>query len=187
MPIYTRTGDEGFTIRPGGRRVRKSDPCVAAVGAVDELNSHIGLCLQASAAAEQAPVREALEPLPAELLLVGAALAAAGTDQRTGVSVDEAAVRRMEGQIDEIWAKLPALSHFILPVGCELACRLHVARTVCRRAERAAVAAEDSGCRLAEIVLGYLNRLSDLLFALSRLANAGAGVEERVWKPQDKP
>ncbi len=89
----------------------------------------------------------------------------------------------MERQIDAAWAKLPELEHFILPEGCELACRLHVARTVCHRAERAVVAWADSGAgrEVPPEILRYLNRLSDLLFALARLANRKAGMGEETW------
>jgi cob(I)alamin adenosyltransferase len=185
MAIYTRSGDEGFTERPGAQRVRKSDPWVGAVGAVDELNAHIGVCLQSAGAKEQAPVREALTPLQSELLVVGALLGAAGTDQDPGVSLEDSAVQRMEQQIDDICSKLPPLRHFVLPGGCELACRLHLARTVSQRAERAIVAAADTGCPVPPIILRYLNRLTDLLFALGRLGNSNAGEQESVWNPQD--
>jgi cob(I)alamin adenosyltransferase len=195
MKIYTKRGDRGDTDpglprrRPGkpgdGRRVRKSDVRVAALGEVDELNAHIGLCLAACSAAGNGEVAEALRPVQGELCAIAAKLGAspAGGDLKP----DEAAPARMERQIDAAWAELPNLAHFILPEGCELACRLHVARTVCRRAERAIVALADSGAsdndtrKVPPEVFRYVNRLSDLLFALARLANRHAGVGEQTW------
>ncbi len=181
MTIYTRMGDEGFTNRPNGRRVRKSDQQIDAVGAVDELNSSIGWCFQAAGDGRQEEIREALAPLQSELLALGAVLAVAGTDSPPDVELDESAVERMERQIDAAWQKLPELKQFVLSRGCELACRLHVARTICRRAERAAVAAAEAEKRIPTALFKYLNRLSDLLFALARLANHNEGIDEQTW------
>ena len=97
----------------------------------------------------------------------------------------DSAVDRMAGQIDAATAKLGELEHFILPAGCELTCRLHVARTVCRRAERAVVAFAAAGGPVSAVVLRYLNRLGDLLFTLARLANHNAGVAEAPWPPKE--
>ena len=116
-----------------------------------------------------------------ELLCIGAHLAASGTKTKADVQLGASAVERMEKQIDEATASLPALEHFILPGGCELACLLHVARTVCRRAERCVVAASDAGLAVPAEALRYLNRLSDLLFVLARLANHLAGLDETIW------
>jgi cob(I)alamin adenosyltransferase len=180
--VYIKVGDEGFTFRPGGQRVPKSDPAVEAVGTIDELNAHLGLCL--AGAGELAPVREAIAPVQSGLLTVGALLAAAGTQERPSVNLDETAVAGMERQIDRMTAKLPELTHFILPAGCELACRLHVARTVCRRAERRAVALAEAGAPVPPEVLRYLNRLSDLLFTAARCADQAAGQADVVWPGQ---
>ncbi|HAU38378.1 MAG TPA: cob(I)yrinic acid a,c-diamide adenosyltransferase [Phycisphaerales bacterium] len=180
MTIYTSGGDEGFTTRPGGRRVPKSDAMLEAVGSVDELSSHLGLCLSAcdDACAE---IRDVLAQTQQELMVVGALLAAAGTGAAPKVTLDETSVRRMEQQMDRAVKQWGDLAHFILPRGCELAARLHVARTVCRRAERAAVKAVDSESRIPRIVLHYLNRLSDLLFTLARQANRANGCDEAPW------
>ncbi len=183
MKIYTRTGDAGDTTCSGGRRVRKSDVQVTAGGEIDELNAHIGSCLQTTEAAGAGKIAEALRPLPGELFVVGALLAAAGTDAKPNVSLDESAVRRMEGVMDRAGVELPQLTHFVLPGGCELACRLHVARTICRRAERAVVRVADAGIEVPPVVLKYLNRLGDLLFVLAREANFASGATEAVWKP----
>ncbi len=179
MRLFTKTGDDGTTGRPGGGRIGKDDPRVSALGAIDELNTHLGLCLQCGAA--DARLREALEPVQRELLAAGALLAAAGTDARPNVRLDDAAVARMEGQISDIEGRLPKLEHFIVPGGGEAACRLHVGRAVCRRAERAAVAARNAADDVPSVVLRYLNRLSDLLFVLARAANADAGIEDTPW------
>ena len=181
MKVHTKAGDEGFTFRPGKQRVRKIDICVEAVGDIDELNAHLGLCLQGTRGAEAAEVREALEPVQRELLTIGALLAAAGTDSRPNVALDESTVQGMEQQIDRLTTRLPELTHFILPGGCELACRLHVARTVCRRAERRVVALADAQTPVPPIIVRYLNRLSDLLFMVARLANHIAGVSDAGW------
>jgi len=178
MKIYTRTGDNGSTQRPGGQRARKADPLIAAVGEIDELNSHVGLCLQACG--QQRQIAEALKAVQPDLLAAGA-IVASGEAEGKGPP-DDAAVKRMERHIDAMTDKLPELKNFIIPGGCELACRLHVARAVCRRAERAVVAAADAGAQVPPVVLRYLNRLSDLLFVLARAANAAAGTEDAIWE-----
>jgi cob(I)alamin adenosyltransferase len=213
MPIYTRKGDAGDAHRPGGRRVRKSDALLEALGSLDEFNAHLGWCLQCAAgavaqakrkrsgrgegkslgrtpitdtAAAYRDIIEALTPLQGELMAMGALLAAAGRAGDPGVSLDPSAVARMEKQIDAAWAALPELRHFILPGGGEMSCRLHVARTVCRRAERRVVAAVDAGAPAPSVVLQHLNRMSDLLFAMARLADHAGGEEDRLWTPKKK-
>jgi cob(I)alamin adenosyltransferase len=178
MALYTKTGDGGETDRGDAQRVRKSDRRIVALGEVDELNAHVGLCLQGCSAAGDGEIAGMLRPIQGELMALASALAgrAGGAE-----GLDESAPARMEGQIDSAWELLPPLEHFVLPYGCELACRLHLARTVCRRAERAIVAHADAGGALPPTMLRYLNRLSDLLFALARLANHHAGVEEQTW------
>jgi len=186
MALYTRTGDGGFSQLPDGQGLRKSDPRLEAIGCLDELNAHLGLCIQAAAAGEaeasQREIADALAPLQAELLGLGAMLVAEKVNGPPGSRLKEAAVTRMEGQIDSAWAKAGELKRFIIPGGCELACRLHVARTVCRRTERVVVGLADTGAQVPALALGYLNRLSDLLFAMARLANRNAGVSEATWQ-----
>jgi len=188
MPVYTGKGDEGDTSGADGVPVRKTDLRVKALGGVDELNAHIGLCVQAASAGPLpdvagplADIVEALETVQRELFVMGAMLAVLTPGREAKVALDGAAVDRMERQIDQAWAKAGDLTHFILPGGCELACRLHVARTVCRRAERGVVVAADAGNAIPAVVLKHLNRLSDLLFALARLANHEAGQTEKQW------
>ncbi|MDY6912874.1 MAG: cob(I)yrinic acid a,c-diamide adenosyltransferase [Planctomycetota bacterium] len=179
MKLYTKTGDDGFTQQPGGQRVGKDSPCIEAVGSIDELSAQIGLCFQAAEQAGQVEIAEVLAPLQAELFGVGALLSTAEAD----VKPSDPAVERMERQIDAMCAELLKLASFILPGGCKLACRLHAARAVCRRAERRVVALAQAGAKLPPVVLRYFNRLGDLLFAAARMANHNAGVEEAVWKP----
>jgi len=184
MKVYTRTGDDGCTNGPDGRRVGKNDPGVVAVGDVDELNSHLGLCAASAGGSDaQVSVVQALAPIQAELFAVGATLAAARGEGPFEALLDDSAVGRMEQQIDAAIDRLGQLRHFVIPCGCELACRLHVARTVCRRAERAVAAYADTAA-VPAVVLRYLNRLGDLLFVLARLANRQAGVAETPWPPE---
>lgn len=183
MKAHTGTGDDGSTARLGGQRVRKSDARCEAAGTIDELGAHLGRCLQLAGAAGHEEIREALMPVQGELFAVGAVLAAAPAPAKTGVALDADAAGRLEQCIGRTQAKLPELKAFILPGGCELACELHVARTVCRRAERRLVAVADAGTDLPAAILKYANRLSDLLFALGRAANAAAGVREQQWTP----
>ena len=188
MKIYTKQGDAGDTRRLGGLKVRKSDPICDALGGIDELNAAIGWCLQAEQAASLAgasgssnAIIQSLSPLQGELLAIGSAIAAAGTAVSPKLTLDEDSILRMERQIDEAVHEMPPLTHFIIPGGTDLACRLHLARTICRRAERSLVAAMDAGLNVNPIIEKYINRLSDLLFTLARLANCAAGVPDRVW------
>jgi cob(I)alamin adenosyltransferase len=164
--IYTRGGDKGETSLGDGSRVSKLDPRVAAMGEVDELNSVVGWA-------------GGLDRIQNELFDLGADLSvpfAAGDDR---LRVNDEAIARLEEEIDAGNAALPELKSFVLPGGDERAARLFLARAVCRRAERAALAVSDAN-PLAAI---YLNRLSDLLFVLARAANAEAGVEGPLWRP----
>jgi len=181
MRIYTGAGDDGCTDRPDGQRLAKSDARVAASGEIDELNAHLGSCLATCGKAEDQTVRDVLSRVQQELCALGAEVAGAAKAGST-TRPDDALVRRLEREIDQIWRALPVLEHFLLPGGCQLASRLHIARTVCRRAERAVVAARQAGATISPEGLKYLNRLGDLLFALARKANHDAGRRERTWK-----
>lgn len=186
MKIYTRGGDAGQTGLFGGDRVAKDDPRVQAYGAIDELNAALGLVI----ALDEDGILEqpALVALQEDLFVIGARLAAADPRRalRKGTipELPEARVTVLEGWIDELTEELPPLDAFILPGGTPLAAQLQVARTVCRRAERAIVGLVDQQPDLAEVILPYMNRLSDLLFTLARAANHGAGVSETTWLPQ---
>jgi cob(I)alamin adenosyltransferase len=182
MKIYTKTGDDGSTSLLGGVRVAKSDRRIECYGTVDELNAALGL-----AAAAAAPPPEGLGAMLAqiqnELFVIGSHLATPQDDTRRLAQVpdlDEGAIKRLESQIDAADAELPPLRNFILPGGSEAAARLHLARTVCRRAERLLV--EFSGEQAVEpLVLRYLNRLSDWLFVYARWCNHRAGMADVPW------
>jgi len=181
-------GDGGDTCRFDGGAVRKSDPVVAAAGELDELCAHIGLCQAAETArlagqpdGQADDISAALGRVQVDLMAAGAMLSACGGKLASPASLGQAEIARMEAEIASVAAGLGRLKLLILPGGCELACRLHVARCVCRRAERAVVAAMDAGRACPAEVLGYLNRLGDLLFELARAANRDAGLEDRTW------
>ena len=179
MKLYTRTGDDGTTGLIGGRRVAKDDLRLDAYGTVDELNALLG-----AAAAGDAAWSAALAPVQDDLFVVGSHLAApdgaAGNVHLPPLPQD--ATARLERGIDAAEEQLPPLTSFILPGGTETAARLHVARCVCRRAERLTVALAHHG-PVPPAVLVYLNRLSDWLFAQARLANHRAGVADVPWHP----
>lgn len=171
MKIYTKRGDEGLTDLPGNRRLRKDDPRIEAVGMLDELNANLGWAIASINTGRHEGIRAKLQPVQAELQTAAALVASAGVGKDASVELDDRTVERMEQQMDEADKILPELTHFILLQGCELACRLHVTRTVCRRAERALAGAKECESEIPPIVLRYVNRLSDLLFVLARLAN----------------
>jgi cob(I)alamin adenosyltransferase len=185
MKIYTRTGDRGDTGLFGGGRVPKDDARVEAYGAVDELNAVLGVAIARLREDDEQQTADRLETVQADLFSLGAHLAtpAAEDGGRATAHVPdlpEGRVGEMEGWIDEAEAELEPLKVFILPGGGESAARLHHARTVCRRAERRVITlARDA--RLDDLVVVYLNRLSDLLFTLARLANRRAGTDDVPW------
>jgi cob(I)alamin adenosyltransferase len=175
--IYTRGGDAGETSLGDGSRVPKLDCRIAAFGAVDELNSLIGVALAGDVSDEIGPV---LERVQNELFDVGADVSVpfGVADERLRVSQEQ--IDRLEADCDRFNAGLPELKSFVLPGGSEAAARIHVARAVCRRAERAVLDAAEQ-VELNPLVPIYLNRLSDLLFILARTANVGH--DEPLWKP----
>jgi cob(I)alamin adenosyltransferase len=174
--IYTGGGDRGETSLGDGTRVPKLDCRIAAFGAVDELNSHIGLALAADL---PAAMREVLTRVQNELFDLGADLSVPfGVSDRLRIS--DAQISALEHDCDRFNVELPELTSFVLPGGSEVAARLHVARAVCRRAEREALEAAEQ-MEINQLALVYLNRLSDLLFILARTANAGG--PEPLWKP----
>lgn len=178
MKVYTRTGDRGETSLFAGGRVPKNDVRVDAYGTVDELNSLIGV-IRAYGIPEEAD--SWLETIQNELFVIGADLATpldASADWL--VRLDDALAGHLEAWIDQMTATLPALTNFILPGGTLAASQTHVARTVCRRAERLCVDLA-SVHPINEAVLKYLNRLSDFLFTLARYLNLQAGESEMKW------
>ena len=176
--IYTRGGDTGETSLGDGARVSKLDARIAAYGTVDELNSALGLTLAADCPEE---IRVVLGRVQNELFDLGADLSVP-MEREARLRVTQEQVDALERDCDRFNAELPELKSFVLPGGDEVAARLHVARTICRRAEREALVA--SGLYTVNpLALVYLNRVSDLLFILARTANAAAGHEEPLWKP----
>lgn len=176
--IYTRGGDAGETSLGDGSRVSKLDERIAAYGASDELNSAIGVVLAGGCPPDLA---EVLLRVQNELFDLGADLSVPiEHDGRLRVTQDQ--VDRLEADCDRFNAGLPELKSFVLPGGGETAARLHVARTVCRRAERDALVAAEA-TQVNPLTVVYLNRLSDLLFILARAANAADGHEEPLWRP----
>lgn len=182
MKIYTKTGDDGSTGLIGGHRVSKSDPRIECYGTIDELNSAIGL----AAVGADAAMPGMLRTIQNELFVIGAHLATGEGGGPKSLSIPDlhdTAVARLEEQIDQAEQVLPALRNFILPGGSELSARLHLARAVCRRAERLLVAlAQSPSANIDPILLQYLNRLSDWLFVHARLANHRAGLEDVPWE-----
>jgi cob(I)alamin adenosyltransferase len=178
--IYTGGGDRGETSLGDGSRVSKLDCRIGAFGTVDEVNAQLGVVL---AGEVPEPFRSVLERVQNELFDVGADLSVPwGVADR--LRIDDASIARLESDCDRFNAELSELRSFVLPGGTEAAARLHVARTVCRRAEREVLLAAEE-VELNPFVLVYLNRLSDLLFILARAANAAAGRDEPLWKPGD--
>jgi cob(I)alamin adenosyltransferase len=181
VKIYTRTGDSGDTGLFGGGRVGKDDQRVEAYGDVDELNAVLGM----ARAVEVMPrIDEVLVPVQRDLFAIGALLATPDRDRMAQhlekARIDEERITQLERLIDDADSELEPLRSFILPGGSPKAAALHVARTVCRRAERRVVALQRS-IEIPSLVVIYLNRLSDLLFTLARLANRRAGTGEVTW------
>tara|TARA_B100000686_G_scaffold42751_1_gene44689 strand:+ start:1853 stop:2419 length:567 start_codon:yes stop_codon:yes gene_type:complete len=183
--IYTRTGDTGDTGLFGGGRVSKGDLRVEAYGTVDELNAALGW---AASKVNEQEIKGHIETVQDDLFVIGADLATSPpTERRAQPKVpilDKSRIGEMESWIDAADDELPGLTAFVLPGGSEGAAALHMARTICRRAERAVVrlgTQED----VIDDVIPYLNRLSDLLFTLARLENHRAGISDREWSSPD--
>jgi cob(I)alamin adenosyltransferase len=182
MRIYTKTGDKGDTGLFGGGRVGKHHPRVEAYGEIDELNAVLGM----ARAVEMMPrIDEVLVPVQRDLFGLGALLATPDREkmekQLQKARIDDERIAQLERAIDAAESELEPLAAFVLPGGTPKAAALHVARTVCRRAERRVVALRETDDDVPPLVTIYLNRLSDLLFVLARLANRRAGAGEVTW------
>jgi cob(I)alamin adenosyltransferase len=181
MKIYTKTGDSGGTGLFGGGRVQKDDPRVEAYGDVDELNAVLGM----ARALEPLPrVDEVLVPIQRDLFSIGALLATPDLDKMHNhlakANIDDRRIKALEHAIDQCDEELEPLKAFIIPGGSQKGAVLHVARTVCRRAERRVVHLQRE-VEIPSLVVIYLNRLSDLLFTLARVANVRTGAGEVTW------
>jgi len=175
MKIYTRTGDTGETSLFGGARVRKDDARIEAYGTIDELNSFLGV---ARAGWPSSSLDGQLHLIQSDLFDIGAHLASPGTSRFGGP--DPARVSALEQTIDDMESELAPLKTFILPGGSLAAANLHVARTICRRAERLVVSLRDED-EATKASITYLNRLSDFLFVAARFANHQQGVADVPW------
>jgi cob(I)alamin adenosyltransferase len=181
VKIYTKTGDTGDTGLFGGGRVQKDDPRVEAYGDVDELNAVLGM----ARAIEALPrVDEVLVPIQRDLFSIGALLATPDLDKMHNhlakANIDDRRIKALEHAIDQCDEELEPLKAFIIPGGSQKGAVLHVARTVCRRAERRVVRLQRE-VEIPSLVVIYLNRLSDLLFTLARVANIRTGAGEVTW------
>jgi cob(I)alamin adenosyltransferase len=173
MPIYTKTGDKGETSLFGGTRVKKSHIQVEAYGAIDELNSWVGKIV---ATFPHEPLKSFFVQIQSDLFTIGGTLAGWKGD----LGPIESRITEMEVHIDALESKLPELTSFILPGGNDLSSTVHIARSVCRRAERDIVALSEKN-DIDPIILQYINRLSDLFFVTARFINGDAGVLEKLW------
>ncbi len=181
MKIYTKTGDKGVTSLFGGKRVSKDTDRIEAYGSVDELNSQLGVVRALKPPQE---IDRMLQRVQNDLFMLGADLATPETKSRKKIlRISSSQVEQLERDIDKLETSLPSLQHFILPGGTRTAAELHVARTICRRAERAVVRLSRTG-EIRTTPLVYMNRLSDFLFVAARSVNKTEGGEESIWAPQ---
>ena len=188
MKIYTKTGDKGTTALIGGTRVQKNNLRIESYGTVDELNSYIGLIKDQEISQE---IKQSLLKIQHDLFTLGAMLATPpeketlvnGNERLNIPKVDEKSILYLENEIDKMDAELPQMTHFILPGGHVAVSFCHVARCVCRRAERLSVALNEYE-HLNSTILKYLNRLSDYLFVLARKLSKELSVKEIKWIPE---
>ena len=178
MKIYTKTGDAGETGLFAGPRVLKDDPRIEAYGAVDELNAALGLVRSERLPPE---VEQTLERVQSDLFAVGAELATPNPEQQGTALTNLAMVTYLERAIDNLEAGLPPLKHFILPAGARGATLVHVARGICRRAERRVVTLMQAAS-VSPLIVQYLNRLGDYLFVAARFVNQETGASETIWQ-----
>jgi cob(I)alamin adenosyltransferase len=181
MKIYTKTGDQGETSLLGGTRVLKSDRRIETYGTVDELNSFIGLIADLDPDKERTAL---LRNIQSRMFTIGSSLAAENDRAKDfKPDLEESDITQLETAIDEMNTVLPSMTNFIIPGGHQLISTTHVARTVCRRAERRVIELAASA-DVEEIVVRYLNRLSDFLFVLARKQCFDMGIDEVPWKPK---
>jgi cob(I)alamin adenosyltransferase len=179
MKIYTKTGDKGETGLVGNTRIKKTSARIKAIGEVDELNAAIGLARTESQGAE---IDEHLAWIQSALFDLGAELASLPGAKLSFAILAPAAARHLEESIDSQTSKLEPLRTFILPGGTKLAAHLHLARCICRRAERAVLELHEEESLRSEVLV-FLNRLSDWLFVAARTSNRQSGIEDVAWQP----
>jgi cob(I)alamin adenosyltransferase len=184
MKIYTKAGDKGASQLPTGLKASKGDIRFEALGQLDELNSLIGWCRSESAAPES--FRQDLLWVQDRIMTLCAQMAVitAGTAQAPPLQLSEADVTRLEGAIDKVYEAMPMPKSFVIPGGAEVSCRLHLARTACRRAERCIIRCLEDLKEPQPVVRSFMNRLSDALFAWALHANHLAGMPNHLWTPR---
>lgn len=181
MKIYTKTGDKGKTSLLGGTRVSKYDERINAYGTVDELNSFLGLVSDL----DQDEIRvKFIRTIQSRLFTVGSSLAAeTNKAKKIKPDLDESDIEALENAIDQMNESLPPMKNFILPGGDQLVSSTHIARTICRRAERLIIKLSETE-DIEEVIIKYLNRLSDYLFVLARKQGFDLNIDEIPWKPR---
>ncbi|HJU14293.1 MAG TPA: cob(I)yrinic acid a,c-diamide adenosyltransferase [Candidatus Nitrosotalea sp.] len=177
VKIYTKTGDDGTTGLIGGRRVKKTNPRIVAYGAVDELNSALGIVLSSEMDGD---IRELLTKIQNDLFVLGSDLANPQMDDASS-RVTGKMVEFLETNIDKLESELEPITYFILPGGSPLASQIHLARAICRRAESDIVEASEKD-KVNPMCQVYVNRLSDLLFVTSRVANHRKKIKDVAWR-----
>lgn len=181
--IYTRTGDKGTTALVGGSIIEKDHPRVEAYGSVDELNSWIGVCSTEANSLNISQLPDYLSRVSQDLFDIGAELATPSDARWEGmIIVNDKSISVLESWIDNLMEGIPPLTSFVLPGGSSLNASLHVARTVCRRAEREVIRFSKTS-EINDHIVIYLNRLSDLLFAMCRYVSIKTNTPELLWKP----
>ncbi len=181
MKIYTKKGDSGKTSLLGGTRVVKSHERIEVYGTIDELNSFLGMVCDLDSDLARVKI---IRNIQSRLFTIGSSLAAETARSKDfKPDLEEADVMALENAIDQMNETLPAMKNFILPGGSQLVSSSHIARTVCRRVERLVVKLAESE-EIEEIIVRYLNRLSDYLFVLARKQGHDLGIEEIPWKPR---
>ena len=184
--VYTKTGDKGLTSIVGGHKFSKSDLRIGAFGEIEELNALIGMCCVESDDILKNTLFPYLQRVQHELFNLGNMLATLPENHNSEMpSINDSDIVFMEDKIDAINSNLPVLKSFILPGGSELSVNFHLARSVCRRCERLVVSLSEMH-EVDFVIIKYLNRLSDLLFVLSRWANCEKKIKENIWNPNYK-
>lgn len=180
MKIYTKTGDDGTTGLVGGSRVKKYALRLEAYGTIDELNAAVGMI---EALNQDDEINKLLENIQNKLFNIGSRLASdeKGEEFTANLAISEADVEMLENAIDGFESELPELTHFILPGGDQLVAQCHMARTICRRAERRIIEFAEQD-KVQPNLIKFINRLSDFFFVLARVSGFRRGVEERPWK-----
>lgn len=183
MKIYTKTGDAGKTSLLGGTKVFKNNPRIEAFGTIDELNSYIGLVSDYS---NDENAKSILKEIQDRLFTIGAELACdpEKASKMKVPDIHETDVELLEKEIDKMQEELPVMKNFILPGGLPVVSFAHVARCVCRRSERCTVNLKENGGKVDDLIIKYLNRLSDYLFTLARYMGMKNNAPEIIWKPR---